>query len=85
MNQALENLKFVLEKSGTDMSNVVKTTVLLDDIANFQKVNEIYKTFFPEDEKKNMFPPARTCYAVKDLPLNGLVEIEAIAIVPNNK
>jgi len=55
------------------MDQVVKTTILLADIKDFPKVNEIYATYF----KSNF--PARATYAVKDLPKGALVEIEAIA------
>ena len=55
-------------------SNVVKTTVLLDDIANFKAVNEVYAEYFTEDK------PARACYQVAALPLGVKLEIEAIAV-----
>ncbi|WP_068269161.1 Rid family detoxifying hydrolase [Caviibacter abscessus] len=72
--QSLNNLKNILELNGFNMSNVIKTTVLLSDISDFSKVNEIYASFFSEPY------PARSAFAVKDLPKNALVEIEAIAI-----
>lgn len=70
--QTLDNLKAIVEKAGSDMSKVVKVTVLLDDIENFAAMNEIYKTYFPAP------PPARTAYEVARLPIGALVEIEAV-------
>jgi len=71
--QVMKNMGAVLEEAGLGFENVVKTTVLLADIADFTKVNKIYGSYFTED------PPARACFAVKELPLSALVEIEAVA------
>lgn len=73
--QVLTNLKNIVEAAGSDMSKVVKTTILVTDIANYAAVNAIYATFFLED------PPARATYAVLALPAGALVEIEAVAIL----
>ncbi len=73
--QALNNLKAILEAAGSKMCNVVKTTVFLSSLENYRKFNEIYALYFPEDP-----PPARTTVEAK-LPLNALIEIEAIAII----
>ncbi|MCD4687224.1 MAG: Rid family detoxifying hydrolase [Anaerolineae bacterium] len=75
--QALKNMRAIVEAAGSDMTHVVKCTVLLADIATFKEMNEVYSTFFPDA------PPARAAFAVKDLPLGGLVEIEAIAVIPD--
>lgn len=75
--QALQNMAAILEAAGTTMRHVVKVTVLLADIGSFAEMNGVYSTFFPSD------PPARAAFAVKDLPLGGLVEIEAIAVMPS--
>ncbi len=75
--QALKNMRAILTAAGTDMAHVVKVTVLLADIAAFKEMNDVYSTFFPSE------PPARAAFAVKDLPLGGLVEIEAIAVLPD--
>lgn len=72
--QVLENVKAVLEEAGTNMGNVVKTTVLLADMDNFVAMNEVYGTYFTEN------PPARSCFQVAKLPMGALVEIEAIAV-----
>ncbi len=71
--QALSNLKAILEAAGSGMDSVVKVTVFLTDIADFAKVNEVYGTFF------NSPYPARSCFAVKDLPRGAGLEIEAVA------
>jgi len=72
--QALKNLRNVIEKAGYSMENVAKCTVLLSDIANYSTVNQIYMEFFPKD------PPARMAFAVKDLPMGALIEIDATAV-----
>lgn len=72
--QALTNLKNVLEAAGSNLENVVKTTVFLKDMVDFPKMNAIYGEFFSAN------PPARSTIAVAGLPKGGLVEIEAIAL-----
>lgn len=72
--QALENLGAILKEAGMDYSSVVKTTCLLADIQDFAAFNAVYAQFFQGEV------PARSCFAVKSLPLGGLVEIEAIAV-----
>ena len=71
--QSLTNVKNILEAAGYSLNDVVKTTVLLADIADFASMNAVYAEFFSENK------PARACFAVKDLPRGALVEIEAIA------
>lgn len=71
--QSLTNLKSILESDGLTMANVVKTTVLLKNIADFAAMNEVYATFF-----EGAFP-ARAAFEVAALPKNALVEIEAVA------
>jgi 2-iminobutanoate/2-iminopropanoate deaminase len=71
--RALANIAAILEAAGTGMSSVVKTTVLLQSMDDFARLNEVYAKFFPKD------PPARATYQVGKLPLGALVEIEAIA------
>ena len=71
--RALRNLAAVLDAAGVRMADIVKTTILLADIDDFAAVNAIYATFMPDP------PPARSTFAVRDLPKGGLVEIEAIA------
>ena len=71
--QSLTNVRNILEAAGYTLADVVKTTVLLADIADFAAMNAVYAEFFTEN------CPARACFAVKDLPKGALVEIEAIA------
>ncbi|XP_029369937.1 2-iminobutanoate/2-iminopropanoate deaminase isoform X2 [Echeneis naucrates] len=73
--QALVNMGEILKAAGCDYTNVVKTTVLLADINDFNSVNEVYKTFFSCNF------PARAAYQVAALPRGGLVEIEAVAVL----
>ena len=73
--QVLGNLAGVLERAGSDMSQVLKTTVFLADMENYDKLNEIYRRHFKED------PPARSTIQVARLPRNALIEIEAVALV----
>ena len=77
--QSLTNAKAILEEAGTDLHHVVKTTVLLSDIADFAAMNEIYAEFFAPAEGETAAFPARSAFAVKDLPKGALVEIELIA------
>ncbi|MFI3331886.1 MAG: RidA family protein [Rikenellaceae bacterium] len=72
--QSLENLKAILEEGGYSLSDVVKTTVLLDSIGDFAAMNGVYASYFTEQM------PARVCYQVAKLPLGVLVEIDAIAV-----
>lgn len=71
--QSILNAQAILESAGYSLSNVVKTTVLLADIADFAAMNEVYASFFSEPF------PARSAFAVRDLPKGALVEIEMIA------
>lgn len=71
--QSLLNLQAVLKEADMDLSNVVKTTVLLADIADFAAMNEVYDSYFKAPY------PARAAFAVKALPKGALVEIECIA------
>ena len=71
--QSILNAKAILEEAGCSLSNVVKTTVLLSDIADFAAMTEVYASFFSEPF------PARSAFAVRDLPKGALIEIEMIA------
>ena len=71
--QALTNAREILRTAGLDMKNVVKTSVMLADIKYFGEMNEVYAEFFNEPF------PARSAFAVKDLPKGALVEVECIA------
>ncbi|MCQ2205713.1 MAG: RidA family protein [Bacteroidaceae bacterium] len=72
--QSLTNMQHILAEAGLTMQNVVKTTVLLADMADFAAMNEVYAEFFQAPF------PARSAFAVKDLPKGARVEIECIAV-----
>lgn len=74
--QCLENLRAILNEAGTDLCNVIKTTVFLKDMNDFVTVNEVYGSYFTEKM------PARSAVQVARLPKDSLVEIEAIALIP---
>lgn len=73
--QAMENIRRILEKHGSSLSEVVKCTVMLADIGEWAKMNAVYTTYFPERK------PARSAFATNGLALNGRVEIECMATV----
>ena len=70
--QSLTNLRYIIEEAGYTLADVVKVTVLLDNIADFAAMNGVYATFFTEQM------PARVCYEVAKLPMGAMVEIDAI-------
>ncbi|GMA07321.1 reactive intermediate/imine deaminase [Tetragenococcus halophilus subsp. flandriensis] len=72
--QAFDNLKEILLEMDLSFSDIVKTTVFLTDMTDFAAVNEVYADYFGE------WKPARSCFVVKELPLGGSFEIEAIAM-----
>lgn len=74
-NQVFKNIKSVLNAAGLDFENVVKTTVFLSDMGNFAKVNDVYARYFKEPY------PARSAFAIMNLPKNALVEVEVIAAI----
>ena len=73
--QSLTNIRSILEAAGADMSKVLKTTVLLKNIADFAAMNEVYAQFFCEPY------PARAAFQVAALPKDALVEIECVAVL----
>ena len=72
--QVMKNIGAILEAAGYSYSNVVKSTCLLSDMANFKAMNEVYGQFYNEN------PPARAAFAVKELPLGVMIEIETVAV-----
>jgi len=70
--QALENLKAVLETGGSGMDKTVKVTVFLMDLSDFSAMNEVYAEYFGKSK------PARSAVQVAKLPLNALIEVEAV-------
>ena len=71
--QVLKNIGAILMEAGYTFSDVVKSTCLLSDMANFKAMNEVYARYYAENA------PARAAFAVKDLPMGALIEIETIA------
>ena len=72
--QVMKNTGAILEAAGYSYPDVVKSTCLLSDMANFKPMNEVYGQFYKEN------PPARAAFAVKELPLGVMIEIETIAV-----
>ncbi len=72
--QVLKNIAAILEVTGYTVNDVVKSTCMLSDIDNFKAMNEVYGKFYTENY------PARAAFAVKDLPLGALIEIDTIAM-----
>ncbi|PLX11229.1 MAG: reactive intermediate/imine deaminase [Marinilabiliales bacterium] len=75
-DQVLKNIQAVITEAGygNDLGKILKCTIYLSDMANFAGMNTVYAGYFPTE------PPARAAFAVKDLPLGVMVEIEAIAM-----
>ncbi len=72
--QVMKNIEAILKEAGYSFENVVKSTCLLSDMANFKAMNEVYGKYYPVN------PPARAAFAVKELPLGVMIEIETIAV-----
>lgn len=72
--QVMQNIAAILNEAGYTFADVVKSTCLLSDMANFKAMNEVYGKYYPTNA------PARAAFAVKELPLGALVEIETIAV-----
>jgi len=74
--QVIENLKEVLKAANADLNNVIKTTIFLTDLNNFNTVNSIYEKYF-----KGKNAPARACVEVSSLPKSVLIEIDCVAYI----
>lgn len=72
--QVMKNIQAILEEAGYSFSHVVKSTCLLSDMGHFAEMNEVYGSYYSKN------PPARAAFAVKELPLGVMVEIETVAI-----
>lgn len=72
--QCLENVGAILRQAGYTYDDVVKSTVLLDDMSNFGAMNEVYASYYTDRQ------PARVCYQVAKLPMGVKVEIETVAV-----
>ncbi len=75
-DQVLKNIQAIITSAGfgNDLSNILKCTIFLNDMSLFKEMNAVYGKYFPKD------PPARAAFAVKELPLSVMVEIEAVAM-----
>ncbi|WP_035051227.1 RidA family protein [Carnobacterium pleistocenium] len=73
--RSLMNIQSILEKENLKMEDIIKTTVLLKNLSNFDEVNRLFAEFFEEPY------PARTAFEVSKLPKNAMIEIEAIAVL----
>lgn len=75
-DQVLKNVQAIITAAGfgNDLSKILKCTIFLNDMSHFAEMNAVYGTYFPSD------PPARAAFAVKELPLSVMVEIEAVAM-----
>lgn len=71
--QVMENVKAILEQAGVTMADVIKTTCFLKNMDDFAAFNAVYATYFPEN------PPARSCIQAAKLPMDVIVEVEAVA------
>jgi 2-iminobutanoate/2-iminopropanoate deaminase len=76
VKQIMDNISSLLDEMGSSLDNILKVTVFLTDMNDFQAFNEEYKRYFPTD------PPARSCVEVGNLPFGARLEMEAIAILP---
>jgi len=72
--QVLKNIGAILSEAGYTFSDVVKSTCLLSEISNFRAMNEVYAKYYTDNQ------PARVAFAVKDLPMGALIEIDTIAM-----
>jgi 2-iminobutanoate/2-iminopropanoate deaminase len=77
-HQVLKNLRGVVEAAGSSLDQVVKVTVFLTDLGNFQAMNKVYAEYFTSA------PPARSAFQVSALPLGAEIEIECVAIIPSS-
>lgn len=75
--QVLDNLRGVVEAAGSSLAQVVKVTVFMTDLGQFQAMNAIYAEYFSSD------PPARSAFQVSALPLGAEIEMECVAIIPD--
>jgi 2-iminobutanoate/2-iminopropanoate deaminase len=73
-DRVLKSIGAILKAAGYTFADVVKSTCLLSDMANYKPMNEVYAKYYPEHE------PARAAFAVRELPLGVLIEIETIAM-----
>eukprot|EP00918_Siedleckia_nematoides_P018801 GHVU01040161.1.p1 GENE.GHVU01040161.1~~GHVU01040161.1.p1 ORF type:complete len:134 (+),score=10.98 GHVU01040161.1:351-752(+) len=74
-HQTLKNMQSVLRQAGSDLNNVVKVMIIMQDLGDVLKMNAVYGQYFPTN------PPARICYQVAKVPAGGLIEMDAVAVL----
>jgi len=79
--QVLTNIREILEEGGARMDDVVKVTIFLQDLSNFDEMNRAYQRFFPNSETSTNLLPARSTVQVARLPRDADLEIECIAVI----
>lgn len=78
--QVLLNIRSILEEGESSISDIVKITIYLRDLTDFDEVNRVYEIFFPNSEYNSNIPPARSTVEVSRLPRDADIEIDAIAV-----
>lgn len=79
--QVLLNIRAILEEGGAHLDDIVKVTIFLKDLQNFDAVNRVYEMFFPNTETSTNLLPARSTIEVSRLPRDADIEIEAVAVI----
>ncbi len=82
--QVLLNIRSILEEGGAHLDDVVKVTIYLQDLNNFDAMNEVYELFFPNNENSTNLLPARSTIEVSRLPRDAGIEIDAIAVISHD-
>lgn len=79
--QVLLNIRAILEEGEASLEHVVKMTIYMKDLTQFEEMNRVFKLFFPTGEHSRCLPPARSTVEVSRLPRDAAIEIDAIAVV----
>lgn len=79
--QILLNIRSILEEGESSISDIVKVTIYMKDLTEFDEMNRVYEIFFPNTEYNSNIPPARSTVEVSRLPKDAAIEIDAVAIV----
>lgn len=82
--QVLENLRAILEEGGASLNDVVKVTIYMTDLNDFDEMNGVYSLFFPNTETSMNLLPARSTVEVSRLPKNAQIEVDAIAVISDD-
>ncbi len=81
VNRVLMNIRAILEEAGATLEDVVKITIYMRDLNQFEEVNDVFARVFPTDEESRCLPPARSTVEVSRLPRDAGIEMDAIAVV----